>query len=1537
MGSNPFFGGLTVHLCSKAFKAGKGVQDRQIVEFAENVPLQDNRLDYDTSAPFLLRYSSFRRGSGERGHPVAPYIGPDNPEKKPGYCCAAVPTSLDELRAFVAQNRAIPNINVGFECIAGEPDVLDIASCVAFDLDVKNTGKKAHATVLDKFRSLGWELPEASLFNKDVFLDHVLPHISSFLTDLFELRGTSLDPPLTLRDFYVGDACKPFVEEQRESILQGGILSFHVKIPRLMFQNQADRNAFKQACLTRLSRDLLATVDTTVYNKNRNMRLLCHQKFDGMPLMPYSRSGMYGDDEEYADPADVPASVMLNHAWSFVPPESQRLFTDETTAAFVSEERSQPKPPRGTGTRRGVVASDDAHVDDARIDPTVAVYENFCTAMKLPFDKNDYDFSLKESENDGVDYEVYLKQRAGKPRTCPVGAVHTSNQAKLVVRRGAVHYVCFSKPRGGGTVRTVCVGDTPGVEYDVLRSAYRKLCCEMFVGDLPYTLFEIPTDIVRAPRVDANGVKREQRIGRKTVEKMKDIVVSKCPTLDRANLKTHCFVLKSPYGAGKTHVLVAAINDLLRGNPYAKIAYIANTQALVAEMAKQINESVKPPPAPGQLPWRMMHYHDDDATGDDAAVAFCSQSAPKFAGRAWDLVVFDELNGQLWQVVGLTKPDTNESDVLKALVKLAHEARICAVADANADKDAVDFLLEAKRIPVICDTPECDAFAGKHVEVRAVVAYKTKAISKNATYLDVVEMTVANDGQVGIACATVNAVKQIATMLRRRGVPVLAIHGKDSSADKDYFTAMFGQTSNVSHDQGVQGPNWPYYKALIYSPTVTGGLSNNTCSLQLGIWSKYGPSVDQLSQQIKRCRKARHTIVWLLEDELLRARVPRLESTPSEPVVVTPELQVDSRGKSALVAAWNFQAVLRWLGATTRPYVRRGDDDDFASDASEGGEEEEEEAAADNGADMTMDTVYSKPYEVSGQKLTYRMQMTPPRPIPTREDVMAAECAPDVLAEELSHAHAHLAHDEVVRAVCARRFGGASLLDRLRISVELERQQRPANMLATLRAECKRMKMDYNITVVVADKTTLERASAEVRKCFVVFMAELAMAEVLWYFECMRERSHLEEGMVVVHVANDQVACDKPPGEGDVRAAIRRRAAAAMRDVLGDGAASFESLARPAPDEHDHGLDDAGDTYLSHRIATYLSAFDDAPEASDPPPYTYDSAVLLCKRFYSVMLSFGETNLDRVLLKVYDGLGRLLRVGAGTPDELGFGLKKKELLEAERLLQEYHMLFRRDVQSKFRCIVEFFNDLAGAGGNFRSIHGLYMNAFLGGSDGKRRKLEQRVLVSTADDALRKAGINKGLRAGPGDERRILLYRSGDGVTSRNASRHRLPDWPNEARGERDENVAKASDAIASLCSGPVGLRCSLKRKPNQPLERFQELVNACLDPLGMRWEGPKDEHGYRTVKLHDMLRSPWVGEHVAEIPLHWSRFWRAVETEKQKGAVPKEVRRQRLEQVLAPIRIPRAAGRRFLHHGALPQNGDGDGDVEGDGDDATTE
>ena len=77
----------------------------------------------------------------------------------------------------------------------------------------------------------------------------------------------------------------------------------------------------------------------------------------------------------------------------------------------------------------------------------------------------------------------------------------------------------------------------------------------------------------------------------------------------------------------------------------------------------------------------------------------------------------------------------------------------------------------------------------------------------------------------------------------------------------------------------------------------------------------------------------------------------------------------------------------------------------------------------------------------------------------------------------------------------------------------------------------------------------------------------------------------------------------------------------------------------------------------------------------------------------TAVLSFGETNVDRIFRLVYHGLRRLLRRGLENEacDVLGVSLGKKELLEAESLIAQYHMLFRRDVQSKFRAVLKFLS------------------------------------------------------------------------------------------------------------------------------------------------------------------------------------------------------------------------------------------------------
>ena len=107
-------------LCGKRFVFGsKGFLRDQLTEFVELVTVVDGRFEYSTDSKLLVRYKSFRWGSGDGRNPVLPGSN--------GYCYVARPVSLNELKAFVDTNRAIGNINWAYECIAGEVGVLDIA------------------------------------------------------------------------------------------------------------------------------------------------------------------------------------------------------------------------------------------------------------------------------------------------------------------------------------------------------------------------------------------------------------------------------------------------------------------------------------------------------------------------------------------------------------------------------------------------------------------------------------------------------------------------------------------------------------------------------------------------------------------------------------------------------------------------------------------------------------------------------------------------------------------------------------------------------------------------------------------------------------------------------------------------------------------------------------------------------------------------------------------------------------------------------------------------------------------------------------------------------------------------------------------------------------------------------------------------------------------------------------------------------------------------------------------------------------------
>jgi hypothetical protein len=112
-----------LELCKLVFRFGSGIFKQQIAEFAEEVPVDDGRLDYSVDAPFLLCYKSFQRGSGERGHPVYPAPARFDKHGNPieaGYCCADKPMTVSMMMAYLQLNRSIRHINIGYEVLASE-------------------------------------------------------------------------------------------------------------------------------------------------------------------------------------------------------------------------------------------------------------------------------------------------------------------------------------------------------------------------------------------------------------------------------------------------------------------------------------------------------------------------------------------------------------------------------------------------------------------------------------------------------------------------------------------------------------------------------------------------------------------------------------------------------------------------------------------------------------------------------------------------------------------------------------------------------------------------------------------------------------------------------------------------------------------------------------------------------------------------------------------------------------------------------------------------------------------------------------------------------------------------------------------------------------------------------------------------------------------------------------------------------------------------------------------------------------------------
>ena len=1255
-------------LRGKIFLAGASMQSRQFEEY-------ENRMQYVGAPeyfgadgdewPLLFRMASFVRGSGEGGRPLLEYIPPPVDGKlirKGSKCAPKGPMSIKGLRSWLAANRSLEHINTLFEVIPGpKPDdgvLLDWPSKVGFDIDVKD------AQYFHKLPTI-----EARYVEKEL-LDFVAPRLIQFLSDLFSLRGAVIDPPLTKRDMRVSSSCEPYREERLAHYREKGrTLSFHVAVPRLKLRGQDDRDAFTRGLTAKLV-DLQGIVDFSVYSANSLMRLLGNRKYNGPTLMPYPGGGEYADDVAYESPEDIPGSVFVEHVWSLVPTHAQSLFTDDTLRLTTTAEREAGQP---QASRRR--AHPDA--DDPRVALVLDVAERYArTHPPWTFLRTECNFSVSKvrrgearrsapplrsahlrSLQDSASYgfEIVLPP----PRVCPLLQKHIKHAGKLVLRNGAVHYYCHSAARSSPTLSRLDDDEEAATDhwpFSLLRSAPggrgRRRCCDIYLGEVAYCLSTVPRDLVREHRLDGRGVPRECAIDEATEKEIRRVLAVKGgPGCDEASIQGWAAVLCAYYGAGKTEVVKELIVRLLHTDPNLTVAYIAPNVSLVDTKCEEITTYAQ---SHGFPDFEMRHYRDDTEPSAvlSGSYGICSQSAPRFSGLRFDLVVLDEINGILRQVVGLSKPEA----VLPALQAIAGQAARLVLADANADEAAASFLRASGRVAAWMDTPSAVTFAGRKVEVMAFSkSTPDRPLAPHMAYAHAVKQAVAAvavGSPVSIGCAWVVHLRAITGLLRTAGLKVLCVHSGNSDADKAAFLRAYERKA------GVPGPG-DNIDVFVYSPTVCGGVSNDTCKLQMYFAAPSGPDNEGMRQAMMRARDATLTSIYLMDRGLAYARAPRLVQT------------------GVVAAAEGMEC-----GQLTRPNLQR--------------QVQHIEACriiAQTIVDTDLETqeaLYAKEPAAAAEGRFSRLELRAPLPLATLQDAQDGLICHDASENTLRAASRgnSVGYGDALERARTTTFGVAgTLLDELRASCRLEELRQRDQFLGFLEADCKRGGIHFSIHFVDVSAKDAQAASAEVKASIVDQLTALVVSDIDRFIQCIYQRDLWTK--MVSAVADSRAAATA--GEREVIADARRRARVALHALPAEMRSEFSFVSEQPPREGDQS-GDGGDTYFSSVLALLcepfaesagggdgdedISGLDDGETADHLASFVSrpEVAALQLKKLWYAVLSFSEPNLAKWLREVREDLCEHRR--ERTP---------KSLAAASKQIGFYMRLHSHSVQHYFRA------------------------------------------------------------------------------------------------------------------------------------------------------------------------------------------------------------------------------------------------------------
>jgi hypothetical protein len=841
----------------------------------------------DSSWPWFGAFDSFKI----RGRKLCPYRQMDGTVNAGSKCGYIFPGGIQEMVAHrvlhgFTSDSFVYGANNNYEVLLN-----NVACKIGFDLDAKVKG----LAVLRRLYPDTWEKLAT---DSDAFLTLTIPVTVAFINHLIDKRnalGGDIVKHVNASDLMVSSSSAPYDPEDRDRILQSGILSFHLAIPSLYLADYNHRSVFVEELNDFADTKRLDHIfDFSVYSSKRKMRLLGAQKIDGRPMIPIagytdSTTGEYipfaSQDGVGDDWWDLSVETVCDHAWSFVDPKrSTSIFRAERVARHLIHPKASSTPymgaPRPCRNYAGTLLS-------AKAIEMVEVYKSFCVRHNVPFDANN--FNIRETPGSVDDLpSLQLSMRNGQPRLCPVARTnHDSNSFKLVCTDGRVNYLCFGGPRGSKTALTCCAAngcDPPDdqpktTNYVRNMNGSHKFCSRCYVGPLSRPMFDVPTDLELDTIVIASGKKRMAPIqssslfGRAT-ELLREHGILR---------DSHCGVaiVRANMSSGKTYVFSRwlahrARAALIGKQPMPRFVVAVPKKSLVASVYRELVAVFR---TEGLYDfWTCQYGCRDGSTELDTdimnprinwakdKIVCCTQSLPRLCRHdTIDVFMCDEICDATNQAACFKGREL----VINALVDTMRDARKVVLLDAFADRDALQLCKFAGRPPVFFDCPDLRPFDG--VTVNTIIPLSKSANGAHrlcpAYGVEYVIDRLNADPNlyVHVVVTTLADMQSMEARAKRAKLSHAIIYGDQPLEEKTKALASF--------EQSLPDADTP--RLYITSPAVQGGVSNYFCDLVVTFLRGWSVSAYSIKQSESRCRDQVELMRIVMDPRLIFNGAPR--------------------------------------------------------------------------------------------------------------------------------------------------------------------------------------------------------------------------------------------------------------------------------------------------------------------------------------------------------------------------------------------------------------------------------------------------------------------------------------------------------------------------------------------------------------------------------------------------------------------------------------------------------------------------------------